>query len=107
MNCLKCGKNLGSSHVFCDECIEKMKQNPVKPGTVINLPNRAPTPVTKKKVVKRRYWWNIEDEIAPLRSKVRWLTFALIVAILGFLIAVAVIFLLLQWQSSLDWLPFF
>lgn len=107
MNCLKCGKKLGASQVFCDECVEKMAEKPVKPGTPINLPHRAPAPTTKKKAVKRRYWWDVEDEIVPLRSKVRWLTFALIVAVLGFLIAVAVIFLLLQWQGTLDLFPFF
>ncbi len=107
MHCLKCGKKLGASQVFCDECVAKMEQNPVKPGTLINLPNRTPASPAKKKAAKRRYWWHVEDEIAPLRSKVRWLTFALIVATLGFLIAVAVIFLLLQWQGALDLFPFF
>ena len=107
MGCMKCGKKLGTSQVFCDECLKKMAQAPVKPGTLIQLPSRAPAPPKKKKVAKLRYWWNVEDEIAPLRSKVRWLTFALIVAIIGFLIAVAVIFLLLQWHGTLELFPGF
>ena len=88
--------------MFCDECMEKMAQSPVNPGTVIKLPDRTIAPPTKKKTRRRLYFWEAEDEIGALRSKVRWLTFALVIAILGFLIAVATIFLLLQWQGSLD-----
>lgn len=99
LGCMKCGKKLGSSQVFCDECLEKMEQNPVKPGTVVNLPNRPAAPVAKKRPLHKRYLWDAEDEIDTLRSKLRWVTFALIVAIVGFLFAVAVIVLLLYWQG--------
>ena len=102
MSCIKCGKKPGVSHVFCDECMEKMAKSPVNPSIVVKLPDRSAAPAQKKKSRRRLYFWEAEDEIDILRSKLRWLTFALIVAILGFLIAVAVIFLLLQWQGSLD-----
>ena len=52
-------------------------------------------------------FWEAEDEIGALRSKIRWLTFALVIAIIGFVISVAVIFLLLHWQGSLDFWPVF
>lgn len=104
MACMKCGKKLGSSQVFCDECLEKMEQNPVNPNTVVTLPRRESAPVQKKKVLHHRYFWNLEGENDTLRTKLRWMRFALIVAILGFLISVAVIFLLLQWQGQLDFL---
>ena len=102
MSCIKCGKKPGVSHVFCDECMEKMAQSPVNPSVVVKLPDRSAAPTPKKKIRRRLYFWEAEDEIGALRSKVRWLTFALVVAILGFMIAVAVIFLLLYWQGSLD-----
>ena len=102
MSCIKCGKKPGASHVFCDECMEKMAQSPVNPSIVVKLPDRPAAPAPKKKTRRRLYFWEAEDEIGALRSKVRWLTFALVVAILGFMIAVAVIFLLLYWQGSLD-----
>ena len=99
---MKCGKKLGSSQVFCDECLEMMEKNPVKPGTVVKLPNRPVVSMTKKRPLHRRYFWNAEDEIDTLRSKLRWVTFALVIAILGFLACLAVIFLLLYWQGRLD-----
>lgn len=102
MACMKCGKKLGSSQVFCDECLAKMEQTPVPPNTVVVLPRRNPAPVQKKKPLNRRYFWNIEGENDTLRTKIRWLRFALIVAILGFFISVAVIFLLLQQQGQMD-----
>ena len=102
LGCMKCGKKLGSSQVFCDECLEMMKKCPVKPGTVVKLPNRPTIPTAKKRPLHRRYLWDAEDEIDTLRRKLRWVTFALIIAIVGFLIAVAVVFLLLYWQGRLD-----
>lgn len=102
MGCMKCGKKLGESQVFCDECLEKMAQCPIKPGTVVKLPDRPAAPAAKKKPLRRRYFWNAEDEIGTLRSKIRWLTFALIVAILGFLLSVVLIFVLLYWQGRLE-----
>ncbi|MBE6942395.1 MAG: hypothetical protein E7455_08965 [Ruminococcaceae bacterium] len=107
MGCMKCGKKLGQSQVFCDECLEKMAQAPVEPGTVVKLPDRTEAPPSKKKPLRRLYFWEAEDEIGTLRSKIRWLTFALVVAVLGFLVAVAVIFLLLHWQGQLDILSLF
>lgn len=104
MGCMKCGRKLESSHVFCDECLKKMEQNPIKPGTVVRLPNRPPAPTVKKRAQHRRYFWNAEDEIGTLQSKVRWLRFALFIAVFGFLLSVAVIFLLLYWQGRLDFI---
>ena len=104
MACMKCGKKLGSTQVFCDECLARMEQAPVPPNAVVVLPRRDPAPVQKKKALKRRYFWVIEGENDTLRTKIRWLRFALIVAILGFIISVAVIFLLLQQQGRLDFI---
>ena len=104
MGCMKCGKKLGQSQVFCDECLAKMAEAPVEPNAVVRLPDRTEAPPSKKKPLRRLYFWEAEDEIGALRSKIRWLRFALVVAVLGFLVAVAVIFLLLYWQGQLDWL---
>ena len=105
MGCMKCGNKLGSSQVFCDDCLEKMKNSPVKPNAVVILPNRPAAPVTKKRSLPHRYFWDAEDRIDILRSKLRWMRFALAIAIFGFLIAVAVIFMLLYWQGRLDFIP--
>ena len=105
LGCMKCGKKLGSAQTFCDECLAKMEQSPVKPNTVVVLPTRPVKTATKKKSLRPRYFWDAEDKIDTLRSKLRWVSFALIVAILGFILAVAVIFLLLHWQGNLDIVP--
>ena len=104
MVCMKCGKKLGVSQVFCDECLEQMKENPVNPNTVVTLPRRESAPAQKKKITPHRYFWNLEGENDTLRTKLRWMRFALVVAIVGFLISVAVIFLLLHWGGYLDFL---
>ena len=105
MGCMKCGKELSSTQVICDECLAKMEKAPVKPNTVVVLPSRPVVHTAKKRHISRRYFWDAEDKIDILRSKLRWITFALIVAILGFLLAVAVIILLLHWQGNLDFIP--
>lgn len=107
MGCMKCGKKLGRSLVFCDECLEKMEKCPIKPGVVVKLPDRPSAPVVKKKRLPRRYFWNAEDEIGILRSKIRWLRFALIVAIFGFLLSVGMLILFLHWQGRLDFITRF
>ena len=107
MGCMKCGSKLGKSEVFCDACLEKMEKSPVKPGTVVKLPDRPTAPVAKKKRPIRRYFWNIEGEMDVLHSKIRWLTCALVVAILGFVLSVVMIFLLLYWQGQLDFITRF
>ena len=105
MGCMKCGKELASTQVFCDECLEKMEKSPVKTNAVVVLPTR-PTKITaKKKRISHQFVWDAEDKIDILRSKLRWTTFALIVSILGFLLAVGVIFLLLYWQGNLHYIP--
>ena len=100
---MKCGRKLGSSKTFCDECLEKMAQTPVDPDAVVKLPNRpvAPAP-TKKKAPKRRYFWVIEGENDTLRTKIRWLRFALFIAVFGFLLAVGLILMMVFWQEQLD-----
>ncbi len=37
MHCLKCGTEIESPHVFCETCLEKMKQNPVSRETPLIL----------------------------------------------------------------------
>ena len=102
MSCMKCGNKLGKSQTFCDECLEKMAQTPVSPDVVVKLPKRPSAPAVKKKRSRFRYLWNVEDELGTLRSKIRWLRFALSIAIIGFLLSVGLIFLLLYWQGRLD-----
>ena len=77
--CLKCGKETADRAVFCDECQSIMDQNPVKPGTVIHLPQR-PAPQDRK---NRDYAEEAESAklLKRLRGTVRLL--AAVVALLS------------------------
>ena len=41
MQCLRCGRDLETGEVFCEECHRDMEAYPVKPGTVVLLPQYA------------------------------------------------------------------
>ena len=72
MHCLKCGRETENEQVFCDECLEAMKSYPVKPGTAIQLPKRAPQEEPKRKAHHRRAL-PPEEQVLVLRKAVRWL----------------------------------
>ena len=38
MQCMRCGRDVESGEVFCEECHRDMEAYPVKPGTVVLLP---------------------------------------------------------------------
>ena len=96
MSCIKCGKQCKSKHIFCDECCEGMRDYPIKPGTPIYLPSRTGSPAEKKKPAKKRRLPKSEDLILRLRSANRWLTAALIICLLGFLIVSGVLIYVLE-----------
>lgn len=78
MNCMKCGREIEAGRVFCEECLAKMEQYPVKPGTAVQLPRRhEPSPL--RKVYGRRKSLSLEDQVKRLRKQVRRLVIALII----------------------------
>ena len=95
MNCMKCGRKIKDCQVFCEECLAIMDTYPVKPGTPIQLPSPPPKNATQAKANKRRQR-KPEEQIAHLRSTIRWLSLALIVAILSFAVVVAMLLWLLD-----------
>ena len=86
MNCLKCGRETRQSQVFCDACLEVMQNYPVKPGTVIHLPNREAYSTEKKPPVEQ---WEerTDDQLPKLRRLTRWLTAT--IALLSLLLCIA------------------
>lgn len=82
MGCLKCGKETEEKQVFCSECSQIMEQYPVKPGTLVQLPQRASTPQDRKP--SRRRSPTAEETNEQLRIVIRWLLGA--VAVLALLI---------------------
>lgn len=41
MQCLRCGRETQSDHVFCYLCESVMVKHPVKPNTVVTIPERT------------------------------------------------------------------
>ena len=93
MNCMKCGRELKTSGVFCEDCLADMEKYPVKPNITIHLPYRpAPAPVRKRK----QKYVKPEDQIRHLKKVRNWLIGLLIVAILAFAASAAMLLHLLD-----------
>ena len=96
MGCLKCGRPTQPHQVFCPECLKVMADNPVKPGTTVNLYRRdsgaQKTPA--KKQLKP------EERIEKLSRKVRRLSIALWAVTLVFVITAASLGYLLHRSRS-------
>lgn len=99
MQCLKCGRETQGKDVFCPQCLEVMAQCPVKPGTVVNIPQRAPSkkPPSGKKQAKP------EIILARLNQSIKRLRIAVaILSVLLVLSAGALSFLLYQSYTQPD-----
>ncbi|MBE6976889.1 MAG: hypothetical protein E7439_06855 [Ruminococcaceae bacterium] len=94
MYCIKCGRKEKGKRVFCQECLDIMEQYPVKPGTPIQLPTYTP-PAPPAKASRRRPK-KPEEQIRRLRSNLRWMTCAFVLALLAFLLAATMIFWMLK-----------
>ena len=84
MYCMKCGREVNEGQVFCDSCLDVMKNYPVKPGIAIQLPGKKEAP-PKKGYVKRRQPPTPEEQILKLRKRLKgmlilWLVTLLLLA---------------------------
>ena len=92
MNCMKCGRDIEEGQVFCEKCLEAMKQYPVRPGIVIQLPHRKEGAPVKKPYVRRRGEILLEEQIRRLKKRLIRLRIAfavIIVLFAGFVAAAA------------------
>lgn len=101
MHCMKCGRKTEDSHVFCPDCLTEMEKYPVKPGTVVKLPQHPTTPAAKKKQ-QYHHFRRPSDQIELLRVRSRWLMFAFIVTLICFIAAVVMILWLLNLHNYID-----
>lgn len=97
MKCTKCGRETGEDGVFCGKCLDVMRQYPVKPGTVIQLPQRKAA--LPKKPLFRKRTLPPEELVVQQKKTIRWLWVALICTIL--LLVLSVI-LLLHMDSDVE-----
>ena len=76
MSCMRCGRDVISNQVFCDDCLSSMEKYPVNPNTPVILPKHPQKTVHKKTVRKKTV--PLEDQIFVLKHRVRLLTILLI-----------------------------
>lgn len=70
MNCMKCGREIEEDHAFCPYCLVDMESYPVKPGTVILLPNQqSQTTAPKKAVTQHKPQLPPEEQLPVLKRK--------------------------------------
>jgi len=69
--CMKCGRDTLEGRVFCQECREDMKNYPVKPNVVVQLPQHKGTAPVKRAAVPRRRILSNAEVIRRLRRRCR------------------------------------
>lgn len=94
MYCIKCGKDTGSEHIFCDGCLDSMEKYPVKPGTPISLPVRQPLAPVKKTRTRRTL--ELEEKVVHQKRSIRLLVLILFLTTVLLGLAVYLIVWLLQ-----------
>ena len=96
MNCMKCGREIPDTQVFCDGCLDVMEKYPVKPGTVVQISHRSDAePVRKPSRKKRELSGDELIEHLQLTVKRLWIC----VLILSVLVCLAGAFLFHRWQQ--------
>ena len=100
MKCTKCGRDTDENAVFCQRCLLDMANHPVKPGTVIQLPQRKPT--APKKSASRKKQLPPEELVIRQKRTIRWLWLALISTVLLLGLSVALLLHLNQEQPSAE-----
>ncbi len=80
MKCMKCGRELESEQVFCDDCLLEMKKYPVSPSITVHVPLRRETAPVRKPQSHRRSL-SPEEQIKTLKKRVWTLAGALIVTV--------------------------
>ena len=101
MNCMKCGRETAEDQVFCKTCLEDMERCPVKPGTVVHIPNRSQEDEIRKIQYRRKPLVSMSDQIIRLRKKLLWtrVALALLLLICG-LLCFAVGRVAMDWETE-------
>ncbi len=68
--CIKCGREITSDAVFCEECLADMEKHPVKPGTPVVIHQKPTAPIRRAPVRKVR---KPEDQLRSLKRTVTYL----------------------------------
>lgn len=90
MNCTRCGREIPETAVFCDKCLDDMKQHPLPPGVALQLPVRKTSAVSKTAVRKKGP--TPEELVVTQRKTIKWLFVTLLCVLL--LLGLSVILLI-------------
>ena len=87
MYCMKCGREVQEGQVFCDECLEYMKNDPVNINAAVMIPSQPP----EKHNSHRRPLVNPDEEIKRLekvnQNLILWLVLLGVMVMLLLLLA--------------------
>ena len=102
MQCMKCGQDVEEPNVFCEECLADMKNYPVRPGTVVQLPKYHEAP-PRRPAPRRKQPPTPEEQIKSLRKGIRILAVTLAATVL--LLAGAIFLLVMEYTGQEELLP--
>ena len=90
MNCMKCGREVEEDQAFCQYCLLEMEDHPVKPNTVVLLPDQKAVEIKKTAVRRKKADLSPEEQIPVLKSKLwtlRLLSLVLLIflSVLGYI----------------------
>lgn len=89
MYCMKCGKEIEETKVFCDACLSVMARKPVATDTAVQLPLRTGEAVRKSAPRKRQR--SPEEQLRRLRGAVKWVSVALTCTVLALALTVSLL----------------
>ena len=93
---MKCGREIPEG-VFCEDCLSVMEKYPVKPNTVVQIPNRDLAIQSRKP--RRRKELTEKEKLIRYEHRVQVLTW--INGILAVLLAGALVLCLLEYRKTL------
>ena len=94
MNCIKCGREHNEDTVFCQKCLDVMKNYQVPPDAKLQLPQRKPAPA--KKAVSRKKAIPAEELVIQQRKAIKWLWLTLICTIMMLALSITLLFHFVQ-----------
>lgn len=104
MKCMKCGKDLKTTGIFCPDCQSGMEDYPVKPGTTVQLPPQTELPVQRRRSRKRAP--TPEEQIAHLRSVRNVLLCAFAITLVALVVALVLLLRTAGYADPINELPF-
>lgn len=93
---MKCGREIPDG-VFCPDCLAAMAKYPVKPNTVVLIPNRQKF-LDAKRSQPRRKELTEQEQLQRARKKNRVLGW--VCAVLGILLAAFITFSLFEYEKA-------